>query len=437
VAEHLDPAEVEEFTASSARGLLAAFPDLEFLVPTGQLRINLDRADLVALRLELPTKQFLHLHSIRVIGLDGEPFEPADLVAGTKRTASSAWRHYADVLAEGTIFDPDPGHGTALHTLGDEPPWCEIEFDEPVAVSQVVLRNLVESTSRRARGLRVLIRCGTSDWELVYDGGQSVTALTAAFATRALHRDFADWHHAAVDEVLAKALLGDFKAAAMVLDGHSALDVDARQAVRSGVSAAVLSKHEHEWTIHGAQRSFRFWSEAEVRDYVGAAVGLAADIATLTDKVCFGFGSALGLVRDGGPIPHDDDIDLIVGFEQSEAASLTDALELLRRHLEPLGYSVTGKHLAHRWVSRPGDKAIDVFAGIFEGDTIAWYPGRRGSLTRELMFPVATMPLHGHSCPLPRDPAGYLEQVYGPTWRVPNPGFAHRWERTEFADLEN
>jgi hypothetical protein len=358
-------------------------------------------------------------------------------VKATKRTASSAWRHYADVLAEGTIFDPDPAHGTALHTLGDEPPWCEIEFEEPVAVSQMVLRNLGEATSRRARGLRVLVRCGTDDWELVYDGGRSVAGLAAAFIARALPRNFSDGHHGAIDEVLAKALVGDYEAAATVLDGHPALDAASRRAVRSGVSTAVLARHELEWTIHGAQRSFRFWAEQELRDYVGTAVRLAADIATLTDKVCFGFGSVLGLVRDGGPIPHDDDIDLIVGFERSEAPSLAAALDLLQRHLEPLGYQVTGRHLAHRWVGRPGAKTIDVFAGIFEGDSIAWYPGRRGSLTRGLMFPVSTMPLLGHECPLPRDPVGYLEQVYGATWQVPDPGFAHRWERAEFADLAN
>jgi hypothetical protein len=435
VGEHLDAAEIEEFTAATSRGLLAVFPDLDYLAPTGLLRLNIQRADLVALRLELPTKQFLHLHSIRILGMDGEPFDTADLIAGTKRTASSAWRHFGDVLAEGTIFDADPSHGAGLHTLGDEPPWCEIEFEQPLAVSQVVLRNVDTPTSRRAQGLRVFIRCGTDDWEMVYDGGRSLQGLARALTTRTLHRDWADWHHEVIDEVLAKALVADYKAAASILDGHPALDPASRQAVRSGISTALLAKHEHEWTIHGAKRSFRFWSKAEIRDYVGSAVTLAADISTLTDNVCFGFGSVLGLVRDGGPILHDDDIDLIVGFEPSQAANLTDALELLRLHLEPLGYGVTGNHLAHRWVAQPGQKEIDVFAGIFEGDVIAWYPGRRGSLTRELMFPVSTVPLHGHDCPLPRDPAGYLEQVYGPTWRVPNPGFAHRWERTEFADL--
>ena len=33
-------------------------------------------------------------------------------------------------------------------------------------------------------------------------------------------------------------------------------------------------------------------------------------------------------------------------------------------------------------------KPVDVFVGIFEGESISWYPGARGGLTRSMVFPI-------------------------------------------------
>jgi hypothetical protein len=141
-------------------------------------------------------------------------------------------------------------------------------------------------------------------------------------------------------------------------------------------------------------------------------------------------------VRDGEPIPHDDDLDLIVGFEQAEAPTLPHAMRLIEAFLRVRGYAVTGNFTAHRHVSRAGFfKKVDVFAGLFEGDTIAWYPGVRGSLNRTMMFPTSEGAMLGVTVPLPRNPLLYLEQVYGPGWRVPDPTFAHVWNRSAYLDL--
>jgi hypothetical protein len=166
---------------------------------------------------------------------------------------------------------------------------------------------------------------------------------------------------------------------------------------------------------------------------------LAAEVAealkSLTPNVCFGFGAALCVVREGDLIPHDDDLDLIIGFDPHEAVNLPEALRRIGEHLRPLGFTVTGNYSAHRQVRRGSGKHVDVFAGLFEGDTISWYPGTRGSLDRHMMFPTSEARLFGVPVPLPRNPLEYLERLYGPGWRSPDPNFRHTWDRSTYADL--
>ena len=51
------------------------------------------------------------------------------------------------------------------------------------------------------------------------------------------------------------------------------------------------------------------------------------------------------------------------------------------------------------------------------------------------MYPRTFAPLLGVDCPLPADPETYLATLYGPTWNTPDPHFAHRWDRSTYADL--
>jgi hypothetical protein len=208
-----------------------------------------------------------------------------------------------------------------------------------------------------------------------------------------------------------------------------------RRRLRDLLNERLLPDRGLEWTAHGPKRPFRRWSEAERVDYVGDGAMVIDALRSLTPDVCLGFGSVLAVVRDHALIPHDDDLDIIIGFEPSMATTIDDALGLIEGHLRPQGFEVAGSFATHRHVRRPGRKPVDVFVGIAEGDAISWYPGPRGGLTREVVFPPQTAELLGVACPIPARPEVYLERLYGPGWRVPDPGFSHRWDLSAYADL--
>jgi hypothetical protein len=234
--------------------------------------------------------------------------------------------------------------------------------------------------------------------------------------------------------ILGSVILGDYEGVAKELKGLE-LTPSERAHFRAEVNSLVLAPRQLEWTSHGIRRSFRFWSSEEKRRYVRYALEVAHDLRGLTDAVAFGFGSVLATVRDGDLIAHDDDLDILVAFDSSEVPTIAAGLKRLHDYLTARNYSVTGDHTAHRWVRKGRNYKVDVFVGLFEGDSVAWYPGSRAALTRQMMFPPSTGTLLGYECPLPREPLQYLECVYGPSWRVPDAGFKHVWNRKGYADL--
>ena len=402
------------------------FPELGYLGPGGVLRVPVDLGRVTRVRLELP-KQFLHLQSIGLVTADG-----SDASACADVTASSWYDGYGEKFEAARLFDWDHPDGTTVHTEKDDLSWVEVRFAKPVQLSEIRLRNVDIATATRAQRLRVVVH---TRWRrhVLFDGAARHKELRAAVAGHDLGE--VDPQVQALVPVLVDTFRGAYPAARKAVQDAD-LDPELVKAFRGVVNAELLPSRQLLWTIHGPTRSFRFWTPAEQSAYVQFAAEVAAALREVTPHVCFGFGAVLSVVRDRALIPHDDDLDIIIGFEPDEAASLADGLAIVTAALEERGFSVRGNYSAHRQIGRNNrGKHVDVFVGLFEGDAISWYPGTRGALDRDTIYPTTTAPLLGVECPIPARAETYLAALYGEGWHTPDPNFTHRWDRSSYADL--
>lgn len=425
------------------------FTDFHFLDPGGTLELNPNIEHARAIRVELPGRSFLHLASVlpEVHGLD-------DLSAETRRSTSSTWKNYDRPMQDGLLFDHE-NQSTAFHTKEEDRPWLHIEFEKPVTLCRILLRNRPNDSADRARGIQVSCMIETGQWITIYDGMEREREF--AKATRDIYGPVSDEVQTAQDigsagyrasieptpcnvsaslvRVLTALHVHDHQT---IVRDLAAIEMSAenKRRFRQHVNTAMLQARRLEWTSHGVRRSFRFWSPSEKSQYVAYAESIVEDLSEFTDNVCLGFGSVLAAVRDNDLIPHDDDLDIIVGLERDRAPTIREGLAQVSEFLGHKGHAVTGeKYYAHRFVSRRGMKKVDVFVGLFENNRIGWYPGERAALPREIIFPPRTFSLLGNTCKIPRSPKEYLAELYGPNWEVPDPHFKHSAEQSAYRDI--
>lgn len=171
-----------------------------------------------------------------------------------------------------------------------------------------------------------------------------------------------------------------------------------------------------------------------------AELGARLDQLGLSWFVCSG--TLLGLIRSGGLLPRDDDVDLCVllhvdGTLPPEAAAEHAARAWQDLHAQ-LSDVITPRR-AHRVakVELPGLPTIDLFpAWITQGRLFAW-PWSYGQVAASAVLPPGVRTLGGHRVCLPADPEAVLEVNFGAGWREPDPFFTFDWTgaRARFANF--
>jgi phosphorylcholine metabolism protein LicD len=144
--------------------------------------------------------------------------------------------------------------------------------------------------------------------------------------------------------------------------------------------------------------------------------GLEKSLAEVHDvftrhRICFWLrdGTALGVVRDGGIIAHDDDVDLGVWPED------LPALEHALRDLEGMGF-VVYKH--NRWIVGLL-KRRETIEIVISG---SWTQDDAYHIFVDSFFEtLRSVDYLGRQFNVPRDSDAYLEFCYGLDWRTPKP----------------
>ncbi|GBQ35246.1 discoidin domain-containing protein [Gluconacetobacter azotocaptans] len=324
--------------------------------------------------------------------------------------------------------------GDGLHTADeDTTPWVQIDLQRPTTVESIRIRNRTDVWACRNWSLTVEASEDGQDWRAVYD-----------------HRAVVDAVSVLVEQQIANAASPEqgrafhlyWRTLRVFLSGaiieHAFFDTlsisdDERGILGDVLNTRLLYRFQQEITAHGMARTFRYWSADEKKKYVEDALAIVDALKDLSPHVMIGYGAVLSYIRSGDLMPHDDDIDVVIAMDQAAFADIPAATRAVSAFLTERGFRLDGDFFSHRWVAARDDKTLDVFVGLYSGDTVRFYPGPPGGCAIVDVFPTIPVRLCDCIVPIPANPFRYVEAIYGPSWRIPQPLFSHDWNEDAFA----
>jgi hypothetical protein len=136
-------------------------------------------------------------------------------------------------------------------------------------------------------------------------------------------------------------------------------------------------------------------------------------------------GTLLGLVRDGGFIVGDTDIDIGMWIEDRDGRIITDLESAGFQHVCTLGTPESG--LMHTF--RDGDIKVDVGFYYHQSDQVWTMLFSRGRRLRSSFakFELQAAQFKGIPVMLPAPHEQYLRIMYGENWRVPATKWNYRY----------
>lgn len=162
---------------------------------------------------------------------------------------------------------------------------------------------------------------------------------------------------------------------------------------------------------------------------------IQADVTSLISKiesygvdVCVISGTLLGLIRDGGTIEHDDDIDVAVVLpgDLSQDARAAQWLKIRKQWADDglIDAEYEVEHKLHARTQTSNGVDIDLFPAWISDGRAFVFPHTFGTVPAEDLLPLTTH----DGMPVPARPRALLRSNYGPGWRKPDPLFTFDWE---------
>lgn len=158
------------------------------------------------------------------------------------------------------------------------------------------------------------------------------------------------------------------------------------------------------------------------RDAEGACVDAMHRLADLDPWVSGG--TVLGLIRDGGAIPHDTDVDICVMNEWHGPKSITDITSRFDTddYLETFRVCYDGRPCKTNLIDTKRGVVVDVYycyQGFEDGFVWMFAPGACIRKPEHLLHGRMEVDTAWGRLVLPYPAEEYLECRYGENWRVP------------------
>lgn len=142
-------------------------------------------------------------------------------------------------------------------------------------------------------------------------------------------------------------------------------------------------------------------------------------------------GTLLGIVREGGLIGHDDDLDLAVVLTSGDARAAAEEWNDLRQRWAADGLlddELAWDTYVHVRARSDSGVTIDLFPSWVEAGRAYVWPHTPGTVAAEDLLPLAGVSMGGRTITVPRRAEPLLESNYGPRWRTPDPSWRFDWD---------
>jgi hypothetical protein len=408
---------------------------LSFALPTGCTRVRLHADN--------PVPMPMHIAAAHFFDATGRC-----LPQGVQVLASSWWSDSVASVAEQCEAFLEKPYGCGIHTEAEQHPWIDIRMDALEQPLLMVLFNRSDLWAWRNEWLRIHVTLQDGTEHTLFDQRQGAQDWLASLRTEAMHGEPREVVRRLVALDLLQALvlgdpaIGKQPEAPNRLWNHrfeslvSAFEMahDYRLGQELAVLNQVAALRRLEIGAHGVTRTFRFLSYAVKSALLQRTAELCQVLESLGYRSCLAYGTALGLIRDGDLIAHDDDLDVHAIAPSCPASSdLKSQLHLesakLCGALRQRGWSAVNlkSHVQVRHEMDFNVFSIDVFP-TFERDGDLVSPvNHKGPVSAGPAFEVVTAS-HGRArLPLPADREAYCRGVYGGDWRTPIAQYHHTW----------